>query len=283
MHNPAAGTLTVNFMKKTIDFLRKSVSHPQGSPCGELFKGRSPLKPILKIRFATSLIPASLILFLLLPAVSNADTAPDIQVGKIEFISSAQCEVIVYASTDSGLAAASNGSILYTITGKNRITLTVKETGGRFIRCTFKCSNTEKPVLTVGAMVFFAASDNAAVPYADVKVMMHRLLKIYRDFVLAVESTDDPETIASAINQLSLSLEILIPEINRLNARYPELDNFMTSPPEELKEDVALLNRTGQLVSDAFLKAAKMQPNRSIDEALKRLKVVMDKMESSGK
>jgi hypothetical protein len=245
MHNPAAGTLTVNFMKKTI--------------------------------------LASLILFLLLPAVSNADTTADIQVGKIEFISSTQREIIVYASTDSGLAAASNGIILYTITGKNRITLSVKETGGRFIRCTFRCSNTEKPVLTAGAMVFFSAADNAAVPYADVKVMMHRLLKIYRDFVLAVESTDDPETIASAINQLSLSLEVLIPEINRLNARYPELENFMTSPPEELKEDVALLNRTGQLVSDAFLKAAKLQPNRSIDEALKKLKGVMDRMESSGK
>lgn len=245
MHNPAAGTLTVNFMKKTIH--------------------------------------ASLILFLLLPAVSNADTAADIQVGKIEFISSTQCEVIIYASTDSGLAAASNGSILYTITGKNRITLTVKETGGHFIRCTFKCSNTEKPVLTEGAMVFFAASDNAAVPYADVKVMMHRLLKIYRDFVLAVESTDDPEAIASAITRLADSLEILVPEINRLNARYPELENFMTSPPAELKEEVDLLNRTGQLMSDAFLKAAKLQPNRSIDEALKRLKVVMDRMESSGK
>ena len=226
---------------------------------------------------------ALLILFILFPFASHAESTGDIHVGNIEFISSARCEVIVSASTDSGLAVSSKGSVLYTVTGKNRVTLTVAGTEGRFIRCTFKCGKTEKPLLTEGSGVFFAESDNAAAGYADVKLFLHRLIAIYRDFILAVESSEDPEIIAAAVNRLSDSLEILIPEIIRLNARHPELGNFMESPPEELKSDVALLNRTGPLMSDAFYKAAKLRPYKTVDEALNRLKAVMDKMENSGK
>jgi len=225
----------------------------------------------------------TLILFTLYPFVSHAESTGDIPVGKIEFISSARCEVIVQAGNDSGLAAASTGSVLYTITGKNRVTLTVTGTEGRFIRCTFKCGKTEKPLLTEGTGVFFAESDNAAAGYADVKLFLHRLLAIYRDFILAVETSEDPEIIAAAVNRLSDSLEILIPEIIRLNAKYPELGNFMETPPEELKAEVALLKQTGPLVSDAFLRIAKLQPHESVNEALKRLGSVMKKMENSGK
>lgn len=245
MQNPAAGTYTVNFMKR--------------------------------------IIPATVILFLLIHPVSHAETMTDIPVGKIEFISSARCEAIIYASSDSGLAAASTGSVLYAVTGNKRTTLTVTGTEGRFIRCAFECGGTGKPALTEGNGVFFAESDNRTSGYADVKVMMHRMLKSYREFILAVESTEDPVVIAAALNRLSDSIEILIPEITRLNARYPELNNFTDSPPEGLKADVELLNRTGPLVSDAFLKISKLPPHKSVDEALKRLKTVLEKMENIGK
>src|SRR5512145_1438730 len=47
-------------IKKTvssiIDMLQNCVSHPQGSPCGGLFKGLRPLYPISKFIFATSLL-----------------------------------------------------------------------------------------------------------------------------------------------------------------------------------------------------------------------------------
>lgn len=226
---------------------------------------------------------SAFILFILTSILSHADSTSDIPVGKIEFISRQRCEVIIYASDDSGLAAASTGSVLYTMKGKNRVTLTVSGTGGRFIRCTFKCGKTDTLTFSEGNEVYFSESDNSAKGYSDVKVLMHRLMKAYRDFILAVESSEDPDVIAAEINRLADSLELLMPEIKRLNARYPELKNFTASPPEELKADIALLNRTGLLVSDAFLKAAKLQPHKSIDEALMRIKAVMETMEKSGR
>ncbi|HQO39276.1 MAG TPA: hypothetical protein PK986_02300 [Spirochaetota bacterium] len=226
---------------------------------------------------------AIILLLLLFSPLYSADKTEDIPVGKIEFISAARCEVIVYAATDNGLAAASTGSVLYTLSEKNRIRLTVAQTEGRFIRCTFKCSKNDKSLIREGADVLFAESDNTASGYADVKIFINRLLGIYRDFILDVESSDDPRIIADSVNRLSDSLELLIPEIKRLNAKYPELGNFMDSPPAELKPGVSLLNRTGPLMSDALLKASRLRADKSVAEALKRLEAVMEKMKSSGR
>lgn len=223
------------------------------------------------------------VLFILAPVLSGAESTADIPVGKIEFISQVRCEALIYASSDSGLAAASKGSVLYTTSGNSRITLTVSGTEGWLIRCTYECGSTVKYALREGAEVLFAETDNRVTGYADVKVMMHRMLKSYREFILAVEATEDPVLIAAAVNRLSDSIEILIPEITRLNVRHPELHNFVDSPPEELKADVELLNRTGPLVSDAFLRISKMPPHKSVDEALQRLRSVLEKMESIGK
>jgi len=225
----------------------------------------------------------AVILSIFIPSASHTEGATDIPVGKVEFISSARCEAIIRASSDSGLAVAAGGSVLYTADGKNRVTLTVTGSEGRFIRCTFRCSGTGKPELSEGAAVYFAESDNKAAGYADLKVLIHRLIGAYREFILAMESAEDPAATSAAINRLADSIELLIPEINRLNKRYPDLNRYMVSPPEEIKADVELLNQTGPLVSDAFYRISKMPPHKSVDEVLKRLKGILDRMWSSGK
>ena len=224
-----------------------------------------------------------LLLFILQPFVSGAEKTDDIPVGRIEFISNNRCEVLVLASSDLGLSAGAPGNMLYTVSGRNRIKLTVTGTQGRFICCTFKCGGKEKIIPVEGADVHFAAKDNSASGYPDVKILIHRLVKHYRDFILAVESTDDPEKIAAAVNSLAASIDLIIPEMARLNDKYPELADFMNSPPEELKAEVAILKETGPLLSEAFYRVSAFSSHRPVNEALKRLQSVMKKMESPGK
>lgn len=202
----------------------------------------------------------------------------DIFIGKIEFISSSRCEVIVNAESDSVIAMIAAGSILFANAGKNRIQLKVIKSDGRLIRCGFNCGKKGDAVPPEGGAVYYSLEENTASPYSDVKLLLTGLIDLYGDFIVKIESTDDPVRIASAVDEFSSSMERIIPEMDRLNKKYPELENFMTSPPPELKRIVMLLKQLEPALNDAFFKVKMFASHPDVEKSLKRLQAVLDRI-----
>lgn len=222
------------------------------------------------------------LLSIITPFVLQADNNSDIFMGKIDFVSNARCEVIINAASESAIATALGGSVLYAFAGKNRVQLTVVAVEGRLIRCSFKCGNKINVIPAEGADAFYSMNDNSASGYSDVKVMLSGLIKLYEDFIIKVESTDDPARLAAVVDEFSVSMECIIPEMDRLNRKYPELRDFMGSPPPELKGEVELIRKLEPGLNDAFFKIKMYEKNSDVGNALRRLKSVLDKMYGRG-
>ncbi len=216
---------------------------------------------------------AAIILLILaaLPVYSGS-AGDDIPVGSIEFVSSARCEVIIAADSESALATASPGSVLFALSGKERILLTVKKSEGWLIRCTYARDKAGKLLPAEGARVFYSEKDNAGKRYGDVKVVLSKLIKLHEEFIFRVESTDDPVRIADAVNELADSLQTLNIELGRLDKKYPELRNFTESPPAELRSEVELIRALALRLGDAMYKVRMFESDEAVKQALEKLK-----------
>lgn len=203
----------------------------------------------------------------------------DFIVGKIEFLGkSGRDGVVLLISPEK--AYLLNKGVLLTIKRVNKeIVLKIVDAEGIYLRCELN-SKTETALLTYGEDVFYSDSFNSSIKYRDAKMILSQLIKIYEDFILKIESTEDPAIIANAIKNFSTELDKLLPEMKRVNDKYPELKKFKHSPPPELTDESALLEVLEPRLRDAFFKIQMFISAENVKKATGDLQKVLQKMDS---
>jgi hypothetical protein len=202
--------------------------------------------------------------------------------GKVEFINKSGTEGIVLLSSP-GKAYLLNKGVLLTINRNDKpVILKITDVQGLHLRCLIN-SETETARLIYGENVFYSDTINSSIKYRDAKRILSQLIKLYEEFIFKIESTEDPAIIANTVNSFSAELDKLLPEMKRVNSKYPELEKFKLSPPAELLNESAMLEVLEPRLRDAFFKIQMFGSDENIKKATDDLHKVLQKMNSGGR
>lgn len=232
----------------------------------------------IKILFSAFIISAAV------EALPAPDNNGSMEIGKVLFKNESAAEVMVLSSVETPSLYIANGSILNIGKRGSELKVTVTDICGLYIRCRVISSNSRLlPDMKVGDIVYLSASGNASVKFSDVKILLSSLIKLYEDFIFRIESVDDPAVISAYIDSFSADLEKLLPEMERLNRRYPELLKFYSEPPAELKFESETLKLLEPALGNAFFKIKIYAEDPAVKKSLDKLQKVLERMRSSRK
>lgn len=220
-------------------------------------------------------IPA--IIFISIAASGKENIPDEFVIGKLEFISENGREGIVVVNSPDKAYLLNKGILILLKRGSKQIILKIKDADGKYLRCILN-SETESTVIKHGEDVCYSEVLNSSIKYRDAKRILAELIKLYENFILKIESTEDPQTISSAVNNFSSDLERLIPEMKRINSRYPELEKFKLSPPAELQSESSMLEVLEPRLKEAFFKIKLYSSDENVKKATENLQKVLIKM-----
>jgi len=226
----------------------------------------------------------SLIIFLLANLLPSFAQDNSLQLGFVIFTAENSCELMIYSNNDNPSIIISKNSILSVKNGKDFVKVLVTDICGRYIRakCIAKESNFKLSALE-GSPVLFFDSDNKELKYSDARRLLAFLIKSYENFIFSVESTEDATLIAGYVGTFASELENLLPEMDRLNKKYPELKNFYTSPPVELEYEAQALKALEPSLSNAFFKVRLFSASPEVEKSMERLGKVIERLKNAGK
>ena len=135
-------------------------------------------------------------------------------------------------------------------------------------------------VLTVAAIVLVAVFGcNGTNSSKEIRDVMARNLKIMEDFIITVENTEDTQVYLSALEKMKNDIEMLIPEMNDLNKKYPDLFklNDKKEPSPELKDILKEQVEREEEVRTKFVAALqKMMNSANNAEIMKEFKEIYE-------
>ncbi len=236
-------------------------------------------KIIIKLTLASALVfPA------VFSAVAADPGATGIEIGKIIFKNESSLEVMLLSSKETPSLYVVRGSTLQSGKGSSVVKMTVTDICGQYIRCAVdKQRNRTLAGLKDGEPVFFTDSSNEKVKYGDAKILLASLVKVYENFIFRVESVEDPAAISGFMDSFSTDIENLIPEIDRLYKKYPELRNFYTEPPAELKYESDTLRMLEPALKNAFFKINLYSADPAVKKSIEKLNGVLARLKETGK
>ena len=198
-------------------------------------------------------------------------------IGKAEFTVKSGREAIVVLNAPGKAYLLTKGVLLLIKRGNEKIILKINDTDGKYFRCLV---NSEKitEVIKEGEDVYYSDSLNSSIKYRDAKRILGELIKLYENFILKVESTEDAVIIAEAVSSFSMGLDKLIPEMKRINSKYPELAKFNVSPPAELQNESEMLEVLEPRLKNVFFKIKLFNNDENVKKATDDLQKVLQKM-----
>lgn len=221
---------------------------------------------------------------ILLSSPVYAEATPDYEfiAGKVEFINKSGTEGIVLLASP-GKAYLLNKGVLLTLKRSGKpVILKITDVQGLHLRCVIN-GDTETSRLIHGEDVFYSDKINSSIKYRDAKRILSELIKLYEEFIFKIESSEEPAVIAKAVNNFSAELDKLLPEMKRVNSKYPELEKFKLSPPAELLNESAMLEVLEPRLRDAFFKIQMFGSDESVKKATDDLHKVLQKMNAGGR
>lgn len=206
------------------------------------------------------------------------------EIGKVLFKNQSSSEIMVLSSVENPSLYIVKGSVLDIVKGGSDIKISVTDICGQYIRCTM-AGGEEKKLSSVkeGDIAFYSDSSNASVKYGDAKRVLDVLIKLYEDFIFKVESVEDPAVISEYIDRFTSDIEKLIPEMERLNRKYPELLKFYTGPPVELKYESETLKLLEPALRNTFFKINIYAEDPAVKKSIEKLHKVLEKMKGPAK
>ena len=171
------------------------------------------------------------------------------------------------------------GVLLFIRRGKDQVILKITDTAGKYLRCLVN-SETGNPVMKYGEDVFYSDSINSSIKYRDAKRIFAEHIRLYENFILKIESTEDTRIIAETVKNLSVELDKLIPEMQRINSRYPELGRSDVPPPLELQGEANMLEALEPRLKDAFFKVQMFSSDEKVRNAAADLQKVLTKLKT---
>jgi hypothetical protein len=199
--------------------------------------------------------------------------------GKVEFTAENRQEYIVILSAPGKKFFLNKDSILFIKRDDKQVIVKITDIDGKYLRCGLNSDN-KTIEIKPGEEVYYSERLNSKIKYGDVKKILSELIHLYESFILKIESTEDTFLISEAVKNFSVNLEILIPEIKKVNSRYPELKKFNISPPAELKDESGILLILEPRVRDAIFKIKMYSSDVRIKNAVEELQRVLKKLET---
>ena len=216
------------------------------------------------------------ILSCLFTALYGKNTLDEFVVGKTEFTNKNGSEWIVIINSTDKRYILKNGGLLAIKRGAKHIVLKINDSDGKYLKCAVTDKNSD--AIKHGENVYYLDSMNSSVKYKDAERILAELIKVYQGFIFKIESTDDPIIISNTMKEFSSSLDALIPEMKRINDKYPELKNFNTEPPDELKNESDMLEALEPRLKEAFFKIKILSGDKNIKKAMDDLHLILLKM-----
>ena len=219
-----------------------------------------------------------IIIFILstLLTLSGKDAKDEFIAGRTEFVDKSGLEWIVIVNSPEKKYMLKNGSVLVVKRADKHIALKINDSDGKYLKCTAENKNAGS--IKHGEDVYYLDSMNNNTKYKDAERILAELIKLYQDFIFKIESTNDPIIISTAMKEFSSSLNTLIPEMNRINDKYPELKNFNVAPPDELKNESYMLEALEPRLNEAFFKIKILSDDKNIKKAMDDLHEILLKM-----
>lgn len=204
--------------------------------------------------------------------------------GRVLFINETSSEVMVFSDMKTPSLFITAGSVLQIGKSDKPQKIRVTDICNSYIRC-FVLKRDDKSLFPFkeGDTVFISDSSNENIKYNDVKIALSALIKTYEDFIFRIESVEEPAVIADYIDRFTSELEKMIPEMERLNSKYPELLKFFSEPPVELKFESETLKLLEPALKNAFFKINIYAEDPVVKKSIEKLYKVIEKMKVAGK
>ncbi|PKL18592.1 MAG: hypothetical protein CVV49_05220 [Spirochaetae bacterium HGW-Spirochaetae-5] len=235
------------------------------------------------IRFNLKKVSVLFILLLLSSVLHGKETADyEFIAGKVEFINKNGSEGIIPLSSPGKAYLLNKGVLLVIKRGDKQIVLRITDVQGEHLKCSVN-NEAGADRLIYGEDVYYSEVINSGIKYRDAKRILAQLIKLYEEFIFKIESTEDPAVLANTVNSFSSELDKLLPEMKRINSRYPELEKFKLSPPAELLNESAMLEVLEPRLRDAFFKIQMFGSDENVKKATNDLHKVLQKMNAGGR
>ena len=112
--------------------------------------------------------------------------------------------------------------------------------------------------------------------YSDAKKLNEELLDIMEDFIADLEKADNAKAAAKAINRYADGMEDLLPRMQKISEKYPELKD-KSNPPEELKESQKRADGMSKEMAGGMMKLMVYMNDPDVQKAQMRLGSIMTK------
>ena len=131
--------------------------------------------------------------------------------------------------------------------------------------------------LAVALMIGGAVACGGGGKYGEAKALMGKQLTVMENFAAAMEKAGSAQEVAAALNAYAVGQKELIPAMMDLQKKYPEL-MAQKEAPAELKAEMEQMQKIGQRVAMASMKAAQYMSDPVVQEAQKKLAESMSSM-----
>ena len=197
--------------------------------------------------------------------------------GRIGFTDKGKREGIAVLASPERKFFLNKDVLLFIKRGNERIILKITDVDGKYIRCAVN-SDEKSSEIRYQDDVYYSEKLNGKLKYTDAKIVLSELIKLYENFILKVESTEDTQLLSEEVINFSRTLEKLIPEIKKLNSKYPELKKFEKAPPKELHGESSMLRLIEPRLRDAFFKIKMYDSDEKVKKASDDLQRILKTM-----
>lgn len=124
----------------------------------------------------------------------------------------------------------------------------------------------------VAFIVGFVACGGGGGQFSSEKKVMEKGAKIMEDFLNSMEKADNAKGVAAALNTFADEMEIIKPQMEELQNKYPDLDDV----PEELAPVAKKYEELGMRMMSAMGKIMQYSDDPDVQAAQERLDKAME-------
>jgi len=110
--------------------------------------------------------------------------------------------------------------------------------------------------------------------YGDLKDLMSAQAKVMENYIEAMSKVESPEDVVVAMNNFTLEMKGLIPEMKKTLKKYPELSNIQ-APPEPLKAQAEEMRVLSSKLQAATMKTMQFMNDPEVQKAMQKQSEVM--------
>jgi hypothetical protein len=113
--------------------------------------------------------------------------------------------------------------------------------------------------------------------YGDAKKTVSQSNKVLEGFLAKMDKADNAKAVASAVSGFAAEMEKIVPEMKKLEEKYPELRGSKGIPPELGEEGKKMMELWGKFAS-VMMKIQQYADDPEVQKAQEKLEGVMEGM-----